>query len=338
MMNNMPRCATFTHDDPIPYQAAIRGGEVELAVTAKGGFRGKLIRIDLHKLWMQHGTENLPRVMHCVMSKQRAGFVFNADPSASAAHYSGLKLDPNAIFVLGPGSSAHSRTVGPHSWASMSLATEDLSAASRALVGGELTDRPAVRLLHANPAHMDRLMRLHMAARGFAELAPETLAHPEISVALENELVHALVSCLADEVPAKAGSGWRYHTAIIDRFEQVLAANYDRPIHLADICSAVGASERTLRASCEEHLGMGPIRYLWLRRMHLARRALLGADPATATVTQIATEYGFWELGRFSVSYQALFGEAPSASLRKTPSSRKGVQAGPFSFADSDFA
>ena len=61
---------------------------------------------------------------------------------------------------------------------------------------------------------------------------------------------------------------------------------------------------------------MGPIRYLTLRRMHLARRALLGADPSKATVTQIATDYGFWELGRFSVAYRALFGESPSDSLR----------------------
>jgi AraC-like DNA-binding protein len=109
-------------------------------------------------------------------------------------------------------------------------------------------------------------------------------------------------------------------------------------MYLADICSAVGASERTLRSCCEERLGMGPIRYLWLRRMHLARRALLGADPTTTTVTQIATDYGFWELGRFSVAYQVLFGESPSASLRKPPSFHKALQARPFSSADSDFA
>jgi AraC-like DNA-binding protein len=180
-------------------------------------------------------------------------------------------------------------------------------------------------------------MRLHAAVRGLAEASPKTLGHPEVSAALEHELVHALVSCLADEAPAKVGFGWRYHTAIIDRFEEVLAANCDRPMYLADICSAVGASERTLRASCEERLGMGPIRYLWLRRMHLARRALLGADPATATVTQIATDHGFWELGRFSVSYHALFGESPSASLRKPPNCLA-LQLAPFSFADSDFA
>jgi AraC-like DNA-binding protein len=62
---------------------------------------------------------------------------------------------------------------------------------------------------------------------------------------------------------------------------------------------------------------MSPTRYLWLRRMNLARRALLMADPAMATVTEVATNYGFWELGRFSVAYRSLFGESPSASLRR---------------------
>jgi AraC-like DNA-binding protein len=68
---------------------------------------------------------------------------------------------------------------------------------------------------------------------------------------------------------------------------------------------------------------MGPIRYLTLRRMHLARRALSRADSSMATVTQIATDHGFWELGRFAVAYHALFGEPPSTTLRRGPQDRE---------------
>jgi transcriptional regulator GlxA family with amidase domain len=118
------------------------------------------------------------------------------------------------------------------------------------------------------------------------------------------------------EISKRIGSG-RRHYAIVARFEEFLEANSNRPLHLAEICPAIGAAERTLRNACEEHLGMSPIRYFSLRRMHLVRCALLGADPSTATVTRIATDHGFWELGRFSVTYRSLFGETPSETLRR---------------------
>ena len=56
-----------------------------------------------------------------------------------------------------------------------------------------------------------------------------------------------------------------------------------------------------------------------LRRMQTARRALQNADPQVSRVTDIATEHGFWELGRFSVNYRHMFGEMPSATLKRAP-------------------
>ncbi len=134
---------------------------------------------------------------------------------------------------------------------------------------------------------------------------------------MEQELVRTMVVCYAGPTPAASGPRGANHFKVIARFEDFLAAKRYEPVYLAEICAAIGVSERTLRLCCQHQLGMGPIHYLWLRRMHLARRALLHADPTARTVTEIATEHGFWELGRFSVEYRALFGESPSVTLKR---------------------
>jgi transcriptional regulator GlxA family with amidase domain len=166
---------------------------------------------------------------------------------------------------------------------------------------------------------MSRLLKLHEMVGEIAKTTPDLLALPEVLRALEHELIHAMVMCLSEGLSLKMTEGGRRHDAILARFEEFMEANPDQPLYLTEICAAIGVAERTLRVACEEHLGMGPIRYLSLRRMHLVRRALLRADPSTATVTRLATDHGFWELGRFAVAYRALFGETPSESLRRLP-------------------
>jgi AraC-like DNA-binding protein len=52
-------------------------------------------------------------------------------------------------------------------------------------------------------------------------------------------------------------------------------------------------------------------------RLAGARRALLATDCKLATVTDIATYFGFMELGRFSVEYRKVFGESPSQTLHR---------------------
>jgi transcriptional regulator GlxA family with amidase domain len=103
----------------------------------------------------------------------------------------------------------------------------------------------------------------------------------------------------------------------------VLEANQDEPLYIPEICAKIGVPGRTLRHFCHEQLGMSPRQYFWLRRMHQTRRALALADPHAKTVTEIAADHGFWEFGRFAVTYQQLFGEAPSVTLRRPPDDRR---------------
>jgi transcriptional regulator GlxA family with amidase domain len=108
------------------------------------------------------------------------------------------------------------------------------------------------------------------------------------------------------------------HWNIMVRFEESLEACLESPLQMAGLCDAIGVPERTLRICSAEILGMGPSRYLQLRRLHRVRAVLQRAAPTAAIVGEIARRFGFSELGRFAAAYRAVFGEAPSATLRRS--------------------
>ncbi|MGH7091821.1 MAG: helix-turn-helix domain-containing protein [Stellaceae bacterium] len=162
------------------------------------------------------------------------------------------------------------------------------------------------------------MRRLHAAAGHLTEEAPEIIANPDAARGLEQALIGA-----HDRLPRQSGgargqAAHGQHAIVMRRFRRVLEENPDQPLFIPEICKAIRVSERTLRACCHEHLRMSPKRYL-LRRLQLARRMLRMAAAGEATVTEAATRCGFWQLGRFAVEYRSLFGETPSATLRRPP-------------------
>jgi AraC-like DNA-binding protein len=76
-------------------------------------------------------------------------------------------------------------------------------------------------------------------------------------------------------------------------------------------------SERTLRKAFRVTYGLSPCRHLRMLRLLRVRQALMSSRSyQVPTVTEIATRFGFAELGRFSVEYRKVFGESPSVTLR----------------------
>jgi AraC-like DNA-binding protein len=315
----MPASAVLSFTDPDAYHAALRDVQADGVVTARGSFRAELTRIDLDRLSVHRAEETLPRVVNSAVDPKLYSIIFATDPSQAPVHISGLELSPAEVIVHRVGSVGHNRSAAACRWGFMSLPHADLAAAGRTLIGRELAAPPFTHCIRPPAPLLSRLLNLHEAAGNLAKTVPDILAKPEVARAIEQGLVHAMVSCVGGAIAAETRNAHRRHAAVMRRLEGVLEANLDRTLYLVDLCAATGVSDRTLRACCQEHLGMSPTHYLWLRRMHLARRALRMADPAAATVTGIATDYGFWELGRFSVAYRSLFGESPSASLRRPP-------------------
>ncbi len=266
---------------------------------------------------MQRVTESAPLIKFSAVHRQRAPILFLTKPNQPAIHHGGMDVSSGDIVVYGSGVSIHHRTTAGCRWGAMSLSPDDLAKISYALVGRELAAPADTYRIRPDPSLLANLRRLHAAAGNLASAAPKVLTHPEAARSLEEALTQTMIRCLTDGERLETDRRFRSHLAVMARLEDFLAMHPGRPVYLSEICAATHASERTIRVCCQEHLGMGPVRYLWLRRMHLARRALLMASEGSATVTSIAMAHGFWELGRFSVAYRGLFGETPLASLRR---------------------
>lgn len=297
-----------------PSQCRLLGAEVEVFPTTRGDFRADVTQIRLNWLVAGHYKMILPQVGVLTVRPGRRALSFLTEHT-QAMQYGGIQVLPGEIFVNGF-DTVHHRTGHDYNSGSMSLPDEQLSAAIEAVAGCSAPKKLQNCVIRPSPAVMSRLLKLHKMVGQLAHDAPDILDQPETSRALEQHLTHLLVRCVAEGAGMETTTSTRRHQAIIARFEQFLAENPDRPLYLTEICAGIGVAERTLRACCEDHLGMGPIRYLTLRRMHLVRRALLKADAGSATVTGIVADHGFWELGRFAVAYRVLFGESPSETLR----------------------
>jgi transcriptional regulator GlxA family with amidase domain len=103
----------------------------------------------------------------------------------------------------------------------------------------------------------------------------------------------------------------------VARAEAWIDVHLTEKIGVEDVAFALAVSTRTLRLAFRRVRGCSPLRAILLRRLDRVRAALAAAKPG-ATVTDIATSFGFFELGRFSVRYRQRFDEKPSETLARS--------------------
>lgn len=106
----------------------------------------------------------------------------------------------------------------------------------------------------------------------------------------------------------------------LKRVGEWAADSPEETLNLLELSRVAGVSLRQLQQTFKAYTGMSPSHWLRLRRLNSARRELLKRSPAETTVAEVAMNWSFWHLGRFSSSYRALFKELPSETLKRSSS------------------
>lgn len=101
----------------------------------------------------------------------------------------------------------------------------------------------------------------------------------------------------------------------VRQVERYIEAHAREPIDLVRLIEVSGVSARTLFDGFQRFRGTSPMAYLRSVRLKGVRDTLL-CGSAGKTVSEIATEWQFFELGRFAGLYRQCYGETPSQTLR----------------------
>jgi AraC-like DNA-binding protein len=133
---------------------------------------------------------------------------------------------------------------------------------------------------------------------------------------LERTLLMLLLDCIDGQYPLDRGRVDALPQARVRQIEDWIDGHIFEAIAVEEMAKAAGVSVRSLQIAFRRFRGCTPMQFVLRRRLEAAHKALCTAKPGMR-VTQIASECGFFNFGRFAARYRTMFGELPSETLTR---------------------
>ena len=294
----------------------VDGAKTEIVQLGSGRLAGRLTRATIGEVSFSKGSFSLPICASGVFSQTRLtiGVLLRCPTPMKARQGAGRCTD---IFMHPAGFDHYSVYTGSACFAGLCIDTIDMA---MIFDGEESLSDPAFwsRPLHCRPRDARSAAALERCLRQvFARLAEQVSPSEASADYLKRAVVEAFAGPLIDADIVSASPALVSTIKIVREAESYVDARSFRPIHISELCSHLKVSRRTLHRCFEDVLGVGPGAFLRQKRLCFAHSALRRLDGRSANVTQVATNFGFLELGRFAQQYRRLFGEYPNQTLRR---------------------
>ena len=178
-----------------------------------------------------------------------------------------------------------------------------------------------IEIWHSNQPELNRLFaigeRLAETANNESVLLND---HEDVRAAAHNDLLEWYLAALhvgEHSEPTRVEQTSQRYSRIVKTAQEYVMEQQGVGYSVTDICEVTNTSERTLQYAFQKILGMTPIEYLIRLRLHRAHQDLREATPESATVSNVAVNWGFWHFGDFSTAYKSCFDEMPSETLNQ---------------------
>lgn len=296
--------------------AVTDGLEAEYVQLEARPFHGRWAVLRAGSMAIQFGQEDVAIVRRVRVPADKWVFIVPLAITRSA-RWEGRPVGDGDLVLCGPGAESYAFDPAGARFAIISVGLQ-AAANVAAMAGVSMESRGSSRLVRSAPDVVHALRQHLLRLKGQVETCPGILDSAPARREAERIVSHTLANCTAstrrrvdrtNEPPAWSDT--------VRRAEAFFRGHMSESVSIAQLSAIAGVSERSLRNAFHHVYTTSPKRYFRLWQLHQVRRTLRSANPLQASVTTVATCYGFFELGRFAGSYKALFGEAPSQTLNR---------------------
>ncbi|TDM07990.1 MAG: hypothetical protein C4K60_00230 [Ideonella sp. MAG2] len=295
-------------------RAALQGSHLEHVQLEGGHFHGAVAQVSTDQLRVDWGAYSLAVLCQGQLSADRLslGLLISG---TGAWRVRGQQARNGDLLLLPEGGELTISLPSQSQWLAVQVPRARLEALGMKLEGLHTDGGWAGAAQH--PGLQRAAAELASALLTQPGTAPQagdlTHIHEDLFAALAAAWATGPACRQAGAEPLCSNERWR----VVRRAESYLASRTEPTVRIDDVCLAAGTSLSRLERAFREVYGHSPRRTLTLRRMAAVRRELLAGHPGTS-VTEAATRWGFFHLGRFAQDYAALYQERPSTTLQRS--------------------
>lgn len=300
--------------------ASVPGWNLEFKQLRPGALSANLTFIALGSVLVSHGSWDQPLLQH--VAGPRGCLSVNRPGRGSApVKLHGRVLEDDECFIGGPVSEAE--VVSGESQFPMALSLRLDALQEPWLNESEFLSMRGTHVRRAGlpwiAAYLDGMAWIVDAVEKY----PDSIARSDVRASLADQLLARVDALGAGDFPLSQDRATRIRRRVgVERARDYIRRNLAEPIRLSHLSRCARMASRSIEYGFMEEIGMPPMVYVRMSRLHRARRVLLSASVRDRTISQVAMDCGFWHLSQFAVDYKALFGESPSITFRRAKAQR----------------
>jgi AraC family transcriptional regulator, ethanolamine operon transcriptional activator len=317
---------TVTATDSIELTELLRDWHFEFAQLTPGAFSADGTVLDLGGVSAARLVTNRTLFQRGYAPRDMAA-VFLSGAGSGQVFASGQLVGPGECVTLAEGDMLEGITHGNYQEFCFGFDLNACRAQLDALNGGSLGLTRGTTIAAPGSTWLDDMVARVKWLLTSAVEHSHSLANDDVRASLSDHVLAAMARF--DSSPAdidSTTSAARASRRVAVRLaREYIHSRLSEPLRLSALCRHAHLKIRSLEYGFREVTGLTPVAYIRSLRLNAVRRALQqNARAQFRSISEIATDAGFWHLSQFAKDYRLFFGETPTETRRRSLTRARG--------------